>query len=76
MRLYALPERMKRKGKGKGEGKGHSAATAQSVRRTGECVHDGRVLPDRAPSRHNTWEKHVLSARGFKRVGRHSEYAI
>ena len=23
-----------------------------------------------------TWEKHVLSARGFKRVGRHSEHAI
>jgi hypothetical protein len=23
-----------------------------------------------------TWEKQVLSARGFKRVGRHSEYAI
>ena len=23
-----------------------------------------------------TWEKHVLSARGFKRVGRRSEYAI
>jgi hypothetical protein len=22
-----------------------------------------------------TWEKQVLSARGFKRVGRHSEYA-
>ena len=22
------------------------------------------------------WEKQVLSARGFKRVGRHSEYAI
>jgi hypothetical protein len=25
---------------------------------------------------HFTWEKYVLSARGFKRVGRHSEYAI
>jgi hypothetical protein len=24
----------------------------------------------------HTWEKHVLSARGFKRVGRHLEYAI
>jgi hypothetical protein len=23
-----------------------------------------------------TWEKQVLLARGFKRVGRHSEYAI
>ena len=23
-----------------------------------------------------TWEKQVLSARGFKRAGRHSEYAI
>ena len=23
-----------------------------------------------------TWEEQVLSARGFKRVGRHSEYAI
>jgi hypothetical protein len=23
-----------------------------------------------------TWEKHVLSARRFTRVGRHSEYAI
>jgi hypothetical protein len=23
-----------------------------------------------------TWEKEVLSAMGFKRVGRHSEYAI
>ena len=26
--------------------------------------------------REATWEKQVLSARGFKRVGRHSEYAI
>ena len=26
-----------------------------------------------APS---AWEKEVLSARGFKRVGRHSEYAM
>ena len=25
---------------------------------------------------HGTWEQQVLSARGLKRVGRHSEYAI
>ena len=25
---------------------------------------------------HITWEKHVLSAREFRRVGRHSEHAI
>ena len=28
------------------------------------------------PPAMTTWEKQVLSARGFKRVGRHSEYAI
>ena len=26
--------------------------------------------------RARAWEKQVLSARGFKRVGRHSEYAV
>jgi hypothetical protein len=32
---------------------------------------------DQAPrSMWQTWEKQVLSARGFKRVGRHSEYAM
>jgi hypothetical protein len=31
------------------------------------------VRRDAAPP---AWEKQVLSARGFKRVGRHSEYAI
>jgi hypothetical protein len=29
-----------------------------------------------APEKLGAWEKQVLSARGFKRVGRHSEYAI
>ena len=29
-----------------------------------------------AQSPAHTWEKQVLSARGFKRVGRHSEYAL
>jgi hypothetical protein len=39
----------------------------------------GPVSGARAPAiqiRSVAWEKQVLSARGFKRVGRHSEYAI
>jgi hypothetical protein len=32
--------------------------------------------PASSTRRPPTWEKQVLSARGFKRVGRHSEYAI
>jgi hypothetical protein len=35
-----------------------------------EALHAIQVACD------STWEKQVLSARGFRRVGRHSEYAI
>ena len=34
------------------------------------------VTPCPSIDRIAAWEKHVLSARGFKRVGRHSEYAL
>jgi hypothetical protein len=33
------------------------------------------ILPN-SSSLVGTWEKQVLSARGFKRVGSHSEYAV
>jgi hypothetical protein len=38
-------------------------------------VHALAVLEVQVVDR-RAWEKQVLSARGFKRVGRHSEYAI
>jgi hypothetical protein len=45
----------------------------------GAAVRQGSDRPNRglaaADARLRAWEKQVLSARGFKRVGRRSEYA-
>jgi hypothetical protein len=44
------------------------------------CEHDAIIAHGMhmfgAHATSRTWGKQVLSARGFKRVGRHSEYAI
>ena len=67
---------------------GRVAGLAQSQRVQRAPRHAGRVLrarrgPELAAAqdrrrrrRPRAWEKRVLSARGFKRVGRHSEHAI
>jgi hypothetical protein len=39
-----------------------------------ELRRDEAAVADHAG--HDAWEKQILSARRFKRVGRHSEYAI
>ena len=55
------------------------AEIGPTSRPTWQLSHFGRVDGFEAPLQKGglgAWEKQVLSARGLKRVGRHSEYAI